>query len=69
MEVEIVRLWASPSVLHMRVLIWGRQKRWFRSTNVHIRWDALPSEVRRQILLALDDDREPETEDLDQPLF
>lgn len=69
MEVEVVRIWSSPSVLHLRVIVWGRQHRWFRSTNIAIRWDALPSEVRRQVRMALEDDVEPDTTDLDQPLF
>lgn len=70
MEADVVRIWATPSALHLRVVFWGAKKKWMRSTECHIRWAEIPSEQREQIASALQvrsEDREQEQ--LDTPLF
>lgn len=66
MEAEIVRIWASPSTLHLRLVYWGKQKKWMKSADVHIPLAEIPSQVREQIRVSDGFDVEPQP---DVPLF
>jgi len=48
MEVRLVRIWASPSTLHLRLLVLGRGNAWHKFTEIHVpiselSWDDLAS--------------------------
>lgn len=70
MEAEIVRLWASPSTMHFRIIVWNDAKTWFRSCEVHMGLDQLPLSARWSLLYALEDDlKDSDPGDVDVPLF
>ena len=66
MDVHLIKMWASPSTLHLRVMVTGRKKTWSQFADIHIPLDALPAEVRS---LGLVPDREDSQVGLDGRLF
>lgn len=63
MEIKITEIWASPSTLHLRLVVRGKGNKWMKFHSVSCPLDAIPSEVRRLIQLSEAFDREPEPED------
>ena len=45
MEVAVESIWASQSILHLRVLVWGDQKTWHRKYDVVFPIDELDEHV------------------------
>jgi hypothetical protein len=66
MKIDLVRLWASPSTLHLRVIYGPDSGAWVKSQELHIPWDTLPNSTREVLRFALDEERD---EDRQDPLF
>lgn len=58
MDITVTGLWASPSTLHLRLMVQGKRKSWVRFANVHVPLSEIPSEVRSLIALSDGFDRE-----------
>lgn len=69
MDINLSRIWASPSTLHLRLLYGASDGSWVRSRELHVGWEVLPPETRRQLMMALGQDREGTTDEEDVPLF
>lgn len=67
MKVDLVRLWASPSTLHLRVVYGPDNGAWIRSQEIHVPWDTLPAATRAMLAQAVDLERDEE--DATLPLF
>lgn len=68
MEVMVDNVWATPSTLHMRVTVWGPDKKWRNKYNASVPIDTIPDEAIAPWLLALGPGRlSPDREQL--PLF
>lgn len=66
MEATLTRIWASPSTLHLRLMIQPKNGRWSQFVNLSVPWETIPSEVRTAILMS---DRFDRDEQHEQPLF
>lgn len=70
MEADLVRLWASPSTLHLRLVVSWSKNSGMRSCEVHWPIDQLTSVERRNLLEALRVSEISPTDAEDQaPLF
>ena len=66
MEADVVRIWATPSTLHLRLIIRGGRKQWMRSMEIHCPWENLAPGERQRLREALDDGRSELEEDQEQ---
>jgi hypothetical protein len=67
MKIDLVRLWASPSTLHLRVVYCPDDGAWIRSKEIHCSWDSLPPSTRQMLAAALSEEKDEEL--ADDPLF
>jgi len=49
MEASLVRMWASPSTLHLRVCVVGKRKHWVQFCDLHIPLDDIPLSVVAEV--------------------
>lgn len=68
MEINVQEIWATPSTLHLRLVVEGKQKKWIKFANVHVPMSVIPSEVAALIWLSAGLDKETIDRD-DVPLF
>lgn len=66
MKIDLVRIWATPSTLHLRVVYGADNGSWIRSKEIHCPWDNLPPATREMLQMAVDQERDEEGE---EPLF
>lgn len=66
MRIELVRIWASPSTLHLRVVYGADDGSWIRSQEIHCPWDSLPLSTREMLRMAIDHERDEQGQ---EPLF
>lgn len=63
MDIRLVRSWASPSTLHLRVMVTAKSGNWSVFRDVHIEKDNLPLEdLERMIRSGRVDSVEPEVQ-------
>jgi hypothetical protein len=56
MEISRVRLWASPSTLHLSVVVFGKENRWVQILRFHMPIAEISPAVIRQLMETLGDD-------------
>lgn len=66
MKIDLVRIWASPSTLHLRVIYGSDDGSWIKSREIHCAWDSLPPSTRDMLMMAVDQERDEQGQD---PLF
>ena len=49
MEVSLTQIWASPSTLHLRLVITGKGGKWIRFHNLHIPLSEVDETVSRAL--------------------
>lgn len=72
MDISLSGLWASPSTLHLRLVVRGRENRWVRFYNLHIPMEEIPAVVVNSIVAAhasVVDGLEAEADPGQPPLF
>ena len=52
MDVHLTKIWASPSTLHLRLLVTYKTHQGVQFADVHIPMDKIPSEVRNLIAIS-----------------
>lgn len=67
MKVELVRLWATPSTLHLRVIYGPDNGAWVKSQELHVPWDTLPASTREVLRFALAEEHDEDVRE--DPLF
>jgi len=60
MKIDLVRIWASPSTLHLRLVYGPDDGKWVKSQEVHVPWATLPKSARLMLAQAVDDERDEE---------
>jgi hypothetical protein len=61
MHATVTKAWATPSVLHLRLLVQSNKGRWSQFLDVHVPWDNLDPEVlSRAFELAGSDSQPPD---------
>lgn len=68
MRVEIDQVWASRTVLHARVVVWGKNDAWRTKHYVALPFSEIPEEALAPLLSAAAD-RAPSQLETDEPLF
>lgn len=68
MQVEVDEVWASPSTLHVRVIVHADDRRWRHKYYCSVPLDEIPEEAFQQMLLTYRDENHRE-ELQDIPLF
>ena len=68
MEADLVRLWATPSTLHLRVVVWTKHRQHMQSAEIHYPLKSLTSVERRSLLEALRVDELGPADAEDQPI-
>lgn len=66
MKIDLVRLWASPSTLHLRVIYGPDSGAWIKSQEIHVPWDTLPDSTRSMLAMLVQDEKDEPEQD---PLF
>lgn len=66
MDVHLTKIWASPSTLHLRLMVVYKSHQGVQFADVHLPMAKIPSEVRSLVALSVGFDEEPED---DLPLF
>lgn len=69
MKVEIDEVWATPSTLHARVLVWGKDGRWRHKHWVSVPIASIPPEALDALRGDPDRDWRPDRDSEDVPLF
>lgn len=64
MKIDLVRLWASPSTLHLRVVYGPDNGAWIRSKEVHMPWSVLSEGMKDTLRHALDEERDEDPQQL-----
>lgn len=54
MDIGIDSVWASPSTLHFRVLVWVGTGRYCHKFDAHVAWDQVEIPDLRAVLAGLD---------------
>lgn len=63
MNVSLVRIWASPSTLHLRVMITAKNQAWSLFKDVHVPKDSIAPEDLKSLLLTGEvDELEPQVQ-------
>lgn len=60
MDIRLIKSWATPSTLHLRVMITGKDNRWHSFKDLHLAIDDLDESVIAILLTAPGDDSAPQ---------
>lgn len=67
MDAEVVRIWATPSTLHLRLVVHGARGKWMRSCEIHMPWETLSPGERQRLREALEEDQGSDEAAAEQP--